>query len=241
MRNSTVFIEVDDAGQYESEVFDCKDPKSVVICAHGNGVRRWDGENFFYNVADRFASHAFYLVDQTQPFEDGCELISLELMVARLQNLIEQAMKDHPDTQVVILAHSMGCGVASLLDISKVSRMIFVTPASGDVVDLMISRYGKNILNGGMVRTSDGLNKLLSKGYIDSVTDVVWEEKYKRLLSNFKEVYAYEAANDEILSLERREATRSLPFKVHKIIDGATHNFHGQALELLFKEIEDLI
>lgn len=241
MRKSKVSTLTDAAGQYETEVFGCEQPKSLVICAHGNGVRRWDGEDFFYNVAGHYPDHAFYLVDQTQVIEDGCELIDLKLMVERLQSLIRQAVSDYPGVPITILAHSMGCGVASLLDVTNVTRMILVTPASGDVIELMISRYGRDILSGGLVRTSDGLNKLLSKQYVDSVSGVVWEEKYLQLLKHFKEIYAFESSDDEILTEDRKALTRGLPFKKHTVINGGTHNLHGAALKKLFAEIDDLI
>ena len=234
-------IKQDAAGMYETEVFDCDNPKSVVICAHGNGVRRWDGESFFYNVAKRYTNHAFYLVDQTQPFDGGCELIDLRLMVHRVQDMLNQACSDYPGVPITILAHSMGCGVASLLDVRNVTRMIFITPASGDVVQINVARYGKHILDGSMVKTSDGLNKLFSKEYMDSVSGVKWEEKYTALLKHFGEIYVFEAGSDEILTEERRAANRTLPFKGYKVIDGATHNFHDEALEKLYSEIDDLL
>lgn len=241
MRKSVVTKQRDTAGEYETEVFGCDEPKSVVICVHGNGVRRWDGENFFYNVAEHYPEHAFYLVDQTQTIEDGCALIDLKLMVARVQVIVNQAQADHPDVPITVLAHSMGCGVASLIDASDVTRMIFVAPASGDVVKINIDRYGKDILNGSMVKTSDGLNKFFSKEYVDSVSGVVWEEKYIELMKNLSEVYVFEAGSDEILTEERRAANRNLPFKKYKTIDGATHNFHSKALDKLYEEINDLI
>jgi len=241
MRKSTVSTHKDDAGEYDSEIFDCENPKSVVICVHGNGVRRWDGEEFFYNVADHYPDHVFYLVDLTQPFDGGCELIDLQLMIARMEKLIAQARADHPDAEINILAHSMGCGVSSLIDTKGISRMILVTPAGGDVVKLMISRHGEDILQGGMVKTSDGLNKLLSKAYVDSVSGVIWEEKYTNLLERFKEVYVFEAGKDEIVTEERRAPLRTLPFAKYSVIDGATHNLHGEALEKLYTEIDDLI
>ncbi len=241
MRKSTVTKHTDAAGEFEAEVFDCENPKSVVICSHGNGVRRWDGENFFYNVANHYGDRAFYLVDQTQVIEEGCELIDLQLMVQRVQSLVIRATEDHPGVPITVLAHSMGCGVASLLDTKNVSRMILAAPASGNVVDLMVSRYGENILEGGLIRTSDGLNKLLSKEYVQSVDGVAWEEKYQKLLQNFKDVYVFESADDEILTEERKALVRPLPFKSLVVIEGATHNLHGEALEKLYQEIDDLI
>lgn len=241
MRKSKVSTHVDAAGSYESEVFSCDQPKRIVICAHGNGVRRWDGEDFFYKVADHYPDHAFYLVDQTQVIEDGCKLIDLSLMVERVQSLVRQATSDHPGVPVTVLAHSMGCGVSSLLDTRDIRQMILVTPAGGDVLKLMIDRYGEGIVSGGLIRTSDGLNKLISKEYVDSVGGVIWEEKYTQLLENFKEVYVFEAGEDDIISEDRRAPLRTIPFKQYTVIPGATHNLHGAALNKLFLEIDTIL
>jgi hypothetical protein len=241
MRKSTITEQTDEAGKFETEQFDCESPKSIVICSHGNGVRRWDGEEFFYNVAERYKDRAFFLVDQTKVIEDGCELIDLRLMIARVQGLISEATEKYPGVPITVLGHSMGCGVASLLNIDDVSRMILIAPAGGDVLKLMVQRYGQSIVKGSLIKTSDGLNKLLSKEYVNSIGGVIWEQKYEKLLKNFSEVYAYEAGDDDIVTEERRAPLRPMPFASYKIINGATHNFHGEALEKLYKEIDELI
>lgn len=241
MRNSTISTYSDSGGTFEVEIFAAENPKSVIICSHGNGDRRWDGENFFYNVTNQYQRSAFYLVDQNQVIEDGCKLNDLNIMVQRVQRLIERAKKDYPEVPIIILGHSMGCGVAAKLELDDVEKVIFVAPTAGKEFVKLKRRYGDNITKtGGIVKTTDGLNKFISKEYLDSVKSIDWEEEYKKLLNRFSEVYVFESGAEEIVG-EERILHKDMPFKVHKIIHGATHNYHGEALSLLYAELDSLL
>ncbi len=241
MRTNHVFTDSDKAGDYEVELIEVNDPKSIVICSHGNGVRRWDGERFFHNVAEHYPTHSFYLVDQNQVIDDGCSLNDLSVMAARVQELITLAKQNHPSTPIIVLAHSMGCGVATRLGLTDVERVIFVAPAAGDLIQKLAERYGKSIAEqGGMTHTSDGLNKLVTKEYIESVKGLVWEEEYEKLLKSYPEVYVFESGEEEIVADERFKH-RNLPFKNYKIIPGAKHNYAGEALKELFTELDTLL
>lgn len=240
-RVSRVLTETDAGGEYEIETFDCARPKSVVVCVHGNGVRRWDGERFFYEVAENYPKRAFLLVDQNQPYEDGCKLNDLKIMVARVQRLIEKAAEDYPGGPIIVMGHSMGCGIITQLDLNKVSEVIFVAPASGDQHASLTKRYGKDILKGKVVTTSDGLTKYITKEYVDSVRGIVWEKEYEKFLERYRQpVYVYESGDEEIVGKDRFKH-RDMPFTDYKIIPGATHNLHGEALRMLFGELDDLL
>lgn len=240
MRSSVVSAKTDSAGSYETELFETPNPKSVVICSHGNGVRRWDGEHFFHQVAEHYPNHAFLLVDQNQVIDDGCKLNDLSIMTARVQGLIATAQQKYPAVSIMVLAHSMGCGVVTKLDLSAVEKVIFVAPAAGDAAKKLIERYGPEVANGMLTKTSDGLTKLVSKEYFDSIKDIVWEEEYKKLLKTYLKIYAFESGDEEIVGDERL-AHRDMPFASYKIIPGAKHNYAGAALEKLFAELDRLL
>jgi pimeloyl-ACP methyl ester carboxylesterase len=240
MRTSQVITKEEQAGSYEIEVFDCAKPTSVIICSHGNGVRRWDGENFFYNVVEHYPGSAFLLVDQNQVYKDGCKLNDLQIMVDRVQGLVTKAKADYPGVPIIVMGHSMGCGAAARLSPQDVSKMIFVAPTAGDETAKLLRRYGPDILAGQEVKSSDGLTKFVSKEFVDSVQSVVWEEEYKKLLTEFSAVHVFEAGKEELVS-EERFKHRDMPFETYTIIPGATHNVHGQALQDLFVELDRLI
>lgn len=239
-RESTVLTERDAGGEYEVEVFGCEKPKSIIVCSHGNGVRRWDGEKFFYAVAEHYPEHVFLLADQNQPYEDGCKLNSLKVMVARVQGLVDKAVTDLPGVPVIVMGHSMGCGVASQLNLDNVSKVVFVAPAAGEPISGLVERYGESVLEGRVVKTSDGLTKFISKEYVDSVRGIIWEREYEKLLERFKPVYVFEAGEEEIVGDERLKH-RDLSFADYEIIPGATHNFHGEALTRLFTSLDPIL
>ena len=239
MRTSSIFSLYDSEGNYEVEIFDHPKPATVIVCAHGNGVRRWDGEKFFYAVAEHFAKSAVLLVDQNQPDGDGVRLSPLPILVSRVTGLVHEARQRYPNTPLVVMGHSMGCGVASLLDTNDIQAMVFVAPAVGKPRQSLVERYGPDIVNGKTVTTSEGLKKVVTAEYYKSVEDIDWEESYASLVKRFQTVYVYESGDDEIVG-DGRFRHRAIPFAQYTVIDGAKHNLSGAPLAVLFGLIDGL-
>lgn len=240
MRKSIVYKHVDSAGEYESEIFDCDMPKAVIIGIHGNGVRRWDGKKFFYQVAEHFSDCIVALVDQNQQLEDGCKLNSLDIMVERNQNVLSVIKEKFPSLDVWIVAHSMGCGVTALMDTTGITGVIFVAPGVGNQVEKYIERYGANVVNGIRTETTDGLVKYISKEFMDSVRGITWQDKFSQLIEKHSNVHAFESGADEIVDDERFEL-RAMPLASYTIIEGTPHNFSGQYPDELFMKIDQII
>jgi hypothetical protein len=240
MRNSQVSSNQDNAGPYEIELFDAANPKGVIVCAHGNGVRRWDGQKFFYAVAEHYADYAVLLVDQNQPAGDGSKLNPLNTMVARVQGITDLALSKYPGVPVIVMGHSMGCGIAARLNLEGVSRALFVTPTAGDEIRKLMQRYGPGILQGMEVTTSDGLLKIIPKEYIASVEGIVWENEYRKLLEHYSAVHVFEAGDEEIVGDERL-AHRDMPFASYTTIPGAHHNLSGKPLQAFFTQADPLV
>ena len=240
MRKSTVTTQQDASGSYETEIFDCASPKRVIITAHGNGVRRWDGGKFYYNVAEHYADAVVMLVDQNQAVGDGCQINPLPILVSRVQRLIDIAKQKYGGVPIIVIGHSMGCGVVTQLNLDAVEAVIFVSPAVGAPAKSLVSRYGADIVNGKTVKTSDGLTKIITKEYYQSVQYIVWEDEYQKLTERFSPVYVFESGDDEIVG-EGRFAHRTLPFTSYEIINGAKHNFSGAALSELLNKIDKVL
>ena len=239
MRDSLIFSKHDDAGEYEVEIFDHPKPTNVIVCAHGNGVRRWDGEKFFYAVAEHFTNSVVLLVDQNQPDGDGVRLNPLPVLKSRVMELVYEAKRRYPETPLVVMGHSMGCGVASLLKTDNIKAMVFVAPAAGKPEQSLIARYGPETVNGKTVTTSDGRNKVITREYYESVKGVSWEDAYADLVKRFSPVYVYESSNDEIVG-DGRLMHREIPFARYTVIAGAKHNLSGAPLAKLFAELDGL-
>jgi hypothetical protein len=239
-RASEVTTHHDSAGAYEVEVFDAPKPKRVFVTAHGNGVRRWDGKHFFHKFANYYADSTVMLVDQNQPDGEGCRLNTLQVMAARVQGLLTEAARLHPGVPVVIAAHSMGCGVTAQLDLSGVAAVVFVTPGAGDAVEKNVKRYGKGILDGKTVTTSDGLRKVIPKEYLESVKEIVWEKEYRKLLKRFQPIYCFEAGEEEIVNDHRFEH-RDMPFADYQVIPHARHNLEGAPLQDFLSRLDKIL
>lgn len=92
-RKSSIITKHDSMGEYELEFFHDEHPTRVIVCAHGNGVRRRDGEQFFYAVAEHYTDSAVLLVDQNQTTGDGVTINPLPVLVSRVELLIEEAVR----------------------------------------------------------------------------------------------------------------------------------------------------
>jgi pimeloyl-ACP methyl ester carboxylesterase len=239
-RKSSVITQHDAAGDYEVEIFDHPNPKRVIVCSHGRGVRRWDGEKFFYVVAEHYADSAVLLVDQNQLNADSIRINPLPILVKRVRELIEKAKQTHPETPIVIVAHSFGCGVASFLGTSDVSALVLVTPTVGTPFKSYTKRYGKGIINGKTITTIDGLKKEYTADFMNSVKDISWENEYAKLIKNYAPTYVFEAGEDEIIG-EERSVLRNFPFTSYDIIHGAKHNLSGVALTEFFSKLDTLV
>ena len=241
MRASTIITRHDKGGDYEIEVFDVTAPRAVIVTAHGNGVRRWDGKHFFHNVAEHYADCTVLLVDQNQLEAGGVRLNSLSIMVDRVTSLITEAQHLHPDAPIILMGHSMGCAIISFItDLTKIAAIVFVTPGAGDQYQSLIKRYGPDIVHGQVVTTSDGLYKHIPKAYVESIKGLNWNDQYAKLLDRFHPIYCFEAGDEEIVG-EERLAHRDLPFDVYQIIPGAPHNLSRAPLEDFFSRLDPLL
>jgi len=134
----------------------------------------------------------------------------------------------------------MGCGISALLNTSNIDGMMLIAPAVGSFKDKYAARYGSDVINGKIVKTSDGLTKNISKEFIDSVWHIKWQDEYTKLIDLFAPVHVFESGDDEIIDEERFEL-RKTPFTSYTIIKGAKHNLSGKYSEELFSNIDKLL
>lgn len=240
MRKSTVTTHHDSAGSYEAEIFDAPMPKRVIVCSHGDGVRRWDGNHFFHNVAEYYPDSVVMLVDQNQVEPGSIRVNPFPILTARVQGLISEAKKRYPHVPIVVLAHSNGCAVASFLDLGDVSAMVFEAPGAGSKAEGLVNRYGPDITKGKTVTTSDGLTKTYPPEFVASVQGLNWEEQYAKLLKRYQPVYCFEAGEEEIVGDERLKHP-DLPFTKYEIIPGATHNLSGAPLADFLSKLDKIL
>jgi pimeloyl-ACP methyl ester carboxylesterase len=241
MRASTIIKNSDAAGEYAAEIFEADNPSSVIVCVHGRGVRRWDGEKFFYAVAEHYPQHTFLLVDQNQfTDDDTCELNPLPIAIARVQRLISFAKERYPQVPIIVMGHSLGCAITTRLELQDVAKVIFVTPAAGTDTEKLIERYGADIVGGKRVTSADGVTRYFSADYLSSLQGITWETEYRKLVERYQPVHAFESEKEEIVT-DDRLAHRQLPFASYQIIPEGTHNLHGKPLQWFFDHVDSLL
>jgi pimeloyl-ACP methyl ester carboxylesterase len=241
MRDSTIIKNSDSAGEYVVEIFDAVKPKSVIVCVHGRGVRRWDGEKFFYAVAEQYPQYTFLLVDQNQFDDDeACELNPLPVATARVQKLLDSAKEKYAGVPIIVMGHSLGCAITTRLDLNGVDKVIFVAPAAGTDSEKLLNRYGADIAKGKRVTSADGVTRYFSAEYFASLQGIIWEDEYRKLLARYQPIHAFESSEEEIVS-EDRFAHRHMPFASYQMIPGATHNLHGEPLQWFFDLLDPLL
>ncbi|HSW80021.1 MAG TPA: hypothetical protein VLG47_04565 [Candidatus Saccharimonadales bacterium] len=240
MRKSSIANRHDSAGDYEEEIFESDKPERVIIGVHGGGVRRWDGEKFFYAIAEHYTDSAIMLVDQNQQSGEFIKNNPLSIAIERINNLVTEAKKNHPGVPIIIIAHSFGCGVASMVNLNDIQSLVLVTPTAGSSYQSYIERHGKEAENGLQVTTSDGLKKEYTAAFMQSIKGITWEDTYTKLTKGSVPVYVFEAGSDEIIGPERY-VLRDIPFKEYLILDGAPHNLSGKYLDDFFAKLDPLL
>lgn len=240
-RPSTIQAYSDAAGSYEVEIFEAANAQRIIVCAHGSGVLRGDGEDFFYAVAEHYLNDTVILVDQNQRDGDMVILSPFDILIRRIESTVQLAASMYPGTDIILMAHSMGCVVASQVVSPAITSYVMVTPAAGNQRNSLIRRYGEGISEGQIVLSSEGTRKHITKAYFESIKDIDREVLYQDFLKRVTvPVYAFEAGDEDIVG-EERFAHRTMPFTDYQIIPGATHNLHGAALDDFFGRVDSLL
>lgn len=105
-----------------------KNTSDIVIFVHGFGVR-WDSRGMFTDIKDSLPStwgsvlFDFYKADGNDVY-----ITNVEEQVSKLRETIDKVKKEYPDALVHIIAHSMGCVIASLASTEINGKVVFLAP-----------------------------------------------------------------------------------------------------------------
>lgn len=149
-----------------------------IVFVHGFGTNRNEGENFFYDVADvlgkKFRLIRFDFSGYGQ--SDGAqEDVSLTNQMDDLRTVLIWAEKDKK-REIVILAHSLGCFVVSMLSPEGIKKSIFsstLNSNSKDVVRLFKKRIESK---GGIFDKNNVSTYCRSSGEIQRIGNFFWSD-----------------------------------------------------------------
>lgn len=208
---------------------------TTIVCSHGFGVQA-DSKGMFTDISDAFSGDRFVTFDYNIIHDNGdIEAQPLEQQVKKLQTVI-----DAQDDEVIILAHSQGCIVAGLVDLSCVTKVILLAPpvvlTTQGIAKMLSERSGSEASGDGVLRLPrrNGTAMLVSKQYIASISSVEPLKLYREL-ANAKPTIIIRATHDEMVGQTQFDGVKAA------IIDIAgDHNFTGEARSELVATLRDI-
>lgn len=209
---------------------------ATIICSHGFGVQA-DARGMFTEIAEAFPDHTFITFDYNQVNDDG------NLLVAPLNEqvqVLQEQLDRYPES--ILLAHSQGCVVAGMADISNVAQVILLAPpdkASPERVERKLAQNPSSETNlDGISRLprSDGSITLISRQYIDSLKDLKPLALYKSM-AELRPVTIIRATNDQVLGMTNVDELSAVT-----LIDiDSDHDFHGKARRILIETLAGVL
>lgn len=181
--------------------------KQVIIYSHGLGVR-YDARGMFTAVAALLPAAKNVMFDYNTVDEQNNALIvpSVPDHVALFQQKLDEAKRDYPDAKITVVAHSFGCIVAGLADLSDVQKVILLAPPlnlkhSAKRLGRLVWRSLRLGLRGEVkFKRRDGTTVVLTPSYRKGRKSIRPVELYNRMAET-TEVIAVAAIKDRLLQI----------------------------------------
>lgn len=211
-----------------------------IIFSHGFGVKA-DARGMFTEIAANFPEYQFEMFDYNHILKNG------DIKVAPLDEQAKklQAILDRQEDKAVLIAHSQGCIVAGMVNLENVKKVILLAPpekmSMQRVLDKLMKKPGAEIDLDGMSKLprSDGTTTLISREYIESVSNINPLEIYQAIADTVATTIV-RCTEDEVLGLTEVNRIKNA---THVDID-TDHDFTGtgraRLLDVLYSELVGL-
>jgi pimeloyl-ACP methyl ester carboxylesterase len=211
---------------------------NAVICSHGFGVRA-DSRGMFPEIAAAFPESQFKMFDYNEVLPNGDTIVA---SLDRQAEILNEQISSVQNSEVIVLAHSQGCVVAGLADLSRVSKVVLLAPPVNESMQGLIDRiaarpgavYDPNGIS--ILPRSDGTTSYLPKEYIHSRQIQKPFELYQKIADTVPTVII-RATADEIIGLTNVNEIKNAQ---HIDID-ADHNFQGESRKLLLRALKTVL
>jgi len=211
-----------------------------IIFSHGFGVKA-DARGMFPQIAANFPEHQFEMFDYNHILKNGdIEVAPLKDQAKKLQDILNKY-----EDKVILIAHSQGCIVAGMVNLENFKKVILLAPpekmSMQRVMDKLMKKPGAEINLDGVSKLprSDGTTTLISREYIESVSNVNPMEIYQTIADTVSTTIV-RCTEDEVLGLTDVDKIKNATH----IDIVADHDFTGASrvrlLDVLSNELEDL-
>jgi len=195
----------------------------TVICSHGFGVRA-DSRGMFPEIAAAFPDYEFTLFDYCEITPSGDTVLR---PLEEQAEILQRHINDAPDGEIVLLGHSMGCVVAGLVDLSRVSKVVLLAPPEvmhNRLQQWLKERPGSHFDSDGtfVLPRTDDTTSYLPPAYMASIEHKDPMELYQNI-ANSKPTLIVRATNDEVIGLTNVDKIKN----AQHIDIAADHNFTG--------------
>lgn len=199
---------------------------TTIISSHGFGVKA-DSRGMFPDIAATFPDYEFKMFDYNEVLSNGDTVVA---PLEKQAQILNEQINGVPDNEIIILAHSQGCVVAGLADLTRVSKVILLAPPVNEsmqgLIDRIVARPGAKYDPEGMsiLPRSDGTTSYLPKEYIHS-RQIQKPLKLYQKIADTKPTVIIRATDDEIIGLTNVDQINGA-----ELIDiAADHNFRGES------------
>lgn len=218
--------------------------KQVIIYSHGLGVR-YDARGMFTAIEELLpaAKHVMFDYNKVDEHKNVLTVPSVPDHVALFQQKLDEARRLYPDAKIMVVAHSFGCVVAGLADLTGVKKVILLAPpldlhhSAKRLGRLIWSRLRFNLRGEVRFKRPDGTTVAITPAYRKGRKDLKPVELYNRMAENAT-VIAIAATKDRLL--EQLDFSVLSP-RIQTLRLEGNHSFMNEAREPFAKKIAEII
>lgn len=218
-----------------------------IVFVHGFGVRA-DSNGLFSDIALRFSDYQTELIDLYDISQQYWKIPDLGTQAEKLRETIETIFSENAKATIVLICHSQGCVVGSLLPeelVGKLHKIIFLAPAIHKVNTKRFRHFFEKKSNVIIkddylkLKRKNGIILHITNSFADSLDEVSILDVYASLLKS-KKLETIFALKDEHRKYADKEIIKLLKTGKFTEIE-ADHNFTGEGRKKLLKHLNALI
>lgn len=214
----------------------------IVIFVHGFGVR-FDSRGMFTDIKDSLPiKFGTVLFDLNQFSENNVYLSSIQDQAVYLQEIYKTIITRYPKKRVHIIAHSLGCVVASIAKLSINGEVIFLTPPETfgkDHLEAYFRNYKGAVQKGEtlIVPRKDGSISHIPVSFFKELSEI---DPIDAMLiyAKSKKVHIIQTTKDELIG--STDYSRLSNF-VNILKVPSDHNFTGKNRKVLIQIISTIL
>lgn len=230
-------------GEYEGN----EKSDKIIIFSHGFGVKR-DSWGMFNEIGDGL-KHDFLVIrfdyNKIIPEKNATYVFPLSLQSKMLDHVSQYFRNTFATSHHTIIAHSMGCVVASSVDVSQIDQTVLLAPPLTtpymSLKSYFSKRSGTHFDEGGIttIERSDGSFTYVPSEFWDEVIKTNPLNLYQEIQSKTS-VYAIHPLQDQILGNEPYAKLKHV-LKDHYYEQDGNHGFAPPHRQQLLDTIKQII